>query len=148
MTRIVFTRRLDAPIEIAWDMLTDPERMNAWSVAPVSSSAGTDPSVPGGERIVHVRRFGIRLKLREVTVVADRPRRFRYRVRPNVIVRKHVAEQRMQPQGNFTLLEWEVDIRSWVPGLMPILVGAMRAQLEASLDQLEVVARESSGSAT
>lgn len=147
MTRILFQRQLELPVDIAWELLTSPLRMNEWSVAPVTAAAGSDPRVPGGERVVHVRKFGVRLDLHEVTIMAERPHMYRYCVRPNAVVRKHVAEQRLRTGTDCVVLEWEVDIRSWLPGLMPLLVRSMRAQLEGSLDRLEAVARQISSEA-
>ncbi len=136
MTRVVFRRHLPTTIDAAWELLTDPARMNEWSVAPVEVTGSLDPREPGGERVVRVRRLGVPLALREYTVSAEPPRRYRYRVRPNVIVRRHIAEQRLSPDGDGVALKWEVEISSWIPGAMLLLVRLMRPQLEASLDRL------------
>lgn len=143
MTEIVFERRLAVDVERAWALLTDPARMNEWSVAPVSAGAGGAQHA-GGARTVHVRRFGVRLALVEEVVEVDPPLRFRYRVRPNWIVRRHDAEQVLTPTGDHVQLTWSVRIDAWVPGLMPLLVRSMRGQLEGSLDRLEAVAASDS----
>lgn len=140
MTRIAFERRLQVPIDRAWQMLTDPVHMNRWSVAPVE---GCDAQRSGGARIVHVRKFGISLTLEEQVVEARPPVCFHYRVRPNWVVRRHGAVQRLTAVGSSaTDLEWSVDIRSWIPGMMPLLVWSMRGQLERSLDALVAVAAD------
>ena len=140
MTRVVFTRQLPIGVGLAWDLLTDPHLMNRWSVAPVSPKPGGDPQQPGGTRVVHVRRLGVPLPLHETVIETDPPHRFRYQVRPNVLVKSHIAEQRLTSTPDGSSLTWEVTISSWVPGLMRVLVGLMRRQLESSLDRLVEIA--------
>ncbi len=141
MTVVTFDRWLDAPPERAWSFLTDPKLMNAWSVAPVHMAAGDDPYEPGAIRVVSVRKFGVPLKLVERVVAVDPCTTYRYMVEPNAIVRRHEAVQLLTPERGGTRLTWTVDIRSWVPGIMPLLVRSMLGQLESSLDGLERAVR-------
>jgi uncharacterized protein YndB with AHSA1/START domain len=147
MTVITFTRTVRAPIEDVWQWLTDPARMNAWSVAPVEMAAGEDPWRPGAVRIVRVRRFGVPLRLDEYVVSTMPPHEYRYRVRPNAVVRRHDAVQQLTEADGATRVTWRVDIRGWIPGLMSLLVRSMRVQLEQSLDQLVRVVESEAGSA-
>lgn len=146
MTVVRFQRTVRAPIGLVWEWLTDPALMNEWSVAPVAMEPGEDPWRAGAVRIVRVRRLGVPVRLDEEVVGADPPREYRYRVRPNPVVRRHDAVQRLSERSDGTALEWCVDIRGWLPGLMPLLVRSMRPQLERSLDQLVRVVESAAAS--
>lgn len=143
MTRIVFEREIPMPIDEAWQLVTQPAMMNLWSVAPVEFVEGDDPQRVGGQRTVRVRHFGVPLALVERAVSVDPPNRYEYVVRPNPIVRHHHAVQILSVSKGGTTLRWEVEITSWIPGLMFFLVKTMRHQLEESLDRMVAVAASS-----
>ena len=134
--RIVFERVLDAPPGVVWEWITRPERMSEWSSAPVVAGGG-DPDTAGFERVVTVTNLGVRARLVERVLLAERPHRYVYRVARNPFVRAHRADQQLvaRPDGT-TRLSWTVDMSAWVPGLMNVFVWLTRPQLERSLDAL------------
>jgi uncharacterized protein YndB with AHSA1/START domain len=134
--RIVFERVLEAPPGVVWEWITRPERMSEWSSAPVIGGGG-NPDKPGFERVVMVKNLGVRARLVERVLVAERPHRYVYVVARNRFVRTHRAEQQLaaRPDGT-TQLRWTVDMSAWIPGLMHLFVWLTRPQLERSLDAL------------
>src|SRR6185295_17039400 len=115
--QIVFERDLDAPPSVVWEWITRPERMSEWSSAPVVAGGG-DPDTAGFERVVTVKNLGVRARLVERVLAAERPHRYIYSVAPNPFVRAHRAEQLLAARpGGTTRLSWSIDMSAWVPGL-------------------------------
>src|SRR5829696_9644490 len=92
-------QRLPAAPELVWRFVTEPEEMNAWSLAPVR---GIDPGDGGGFGSVgalrHVKLPRPLPGITEVIEVAEPPHRLVYRVVGTRAVRYHRGEIRLEPE--------------------------------------------------
>lgn len=140
--RLTFERELPQPIEVAWELLTDPIGHNAWSLARmtlVHAGDGVSAGSVGTRRRLAVRVFGIEFRLEEVIVAADAPRRLAYRVVGGVPVRSHLGDIRLSPlgpDGRGTRLTWTVEASFAIPGQGLVTKWMLRSALGASLDAL------------
>jgi uncharacterized protein YndB with AHSA1/START domain len=138
-----FERILPCEPEVAFALISDPDRMNLWSRAPVRSLAGGDGGHPGGVGALReVRLPGKRPRvLEEIVEISDPPHRFAYRVIAGLPVTSHYGEIRLVPVAEGTSLEWEVRVRFPFPGMGVVARRKVEPQLARSLDRLVEVAR-------
>ena len=131
-----FTRRIDAPIEVVWDVLTDHAAYRSWT--PVVSSrlvtAGT--TEPNG--VDAVRFLGVGpLGAREKVLVHDAPHHLAYTVVAGLPVREYRADARLtEGDGPWTNLEYMGSFQPRVPGtgrVLAFLVGTVLRTLVSSL---------------
>lgn len=115
------TRRVNAPLEVVWDLLADVStwpRWGPWETAELEHPGHDRPEGPGAIRRLRSGRWTVR----EYVLVADAPHRLRYRVMSGLPVRDYVGEARLDRSlGGGTTLTWCARFESSVPGLGPIL---------------------------
>jgi uncharacterized protein YndB with AHSA1/START domain len=132
-------RMIDAPPEIVWMHVTDPERMNAWSGARITLLAKGDGGRAGGVgamRRVDIRALGRDTRLVEVIQSSEPPHRYVYRVVESPALSDHRGEIRLESAPGGTRLVWTVEYRMRTPGLASLAKRLLDRQLRKSLDRL------------
>lgn len=145
MSEVVLTRELDAPPSAVWPLITDPDKMNAWSIARITLDDPGEGAYGGGVgalRSVTIQSGPVRSVLREVVEHAEAPSRFVYRVIEGVPLRHHRGEITLDATPRRTRLTWRVAMEFPLPGLSLAMRAMVLPQLEASVDRLrDLVAR-------
>jgi uncharacterized protein YndB with AHSA1/START domain len=133
-------QRLPAEPEVVWGFVTEPDAMNAWSLAPVR---GIDPGDGGGFGSVgalrHVKLPRPLPGITEVIEVADPPHRLVYRVVGTRAVRYHRGEIRLESETGGTRLHWDVDYVLPIRGLGRAAERSIEPKLRASVVQLRQI---------
>lgn len=111
------TRRVDAPLEVVWDLLADVStwpRWGPWEAAELEHPGHSWPEGPGAVRRLRSGRWTVR----EYVLGADAPHRLRYRVMSGLPVRDYVGEARLEGRiDGGTTLSWRAHFKSSFPGL-------------------------------
>lgn len=142
--KVTITRLVDAPRSAVWRLITDPARMNEWSLAAIAlddPGEGGRPDGVGALRSATVRSGPMRSVLREVVEVSEPPSRMVYRVIGGVPLRHHRGEITLTSEGAATRLAWEVEMTFPVPGIEAVTRASVVPQLEESVTRLASVAR-------
>ncbi len=142
--KVTITRSIDAPRSAVWRLITDPARMNEWSLAAIAlddPGEGGRPDGVGALRSATVRSGPMRSVLREVVEVSEAPSRMVYRVIGGVPLRHHRGEITLASEGPATTLTWRVEMTFPVPGLEALTRASVVPQLEESVARLAAVAR-------
>ena len=136
-------RVLDCTPEIAFALVSDPDRINLWSTAAVRCKATGDGGHPGAVGALReVALPGRRPRVLEETVeVSVPPSRFVYRVVGGAPVRSHTGEILITPDGPRTRVAWTVRARFSLPGMGMIVRRRIEPALSESLDRMVEVAR-------
>lgn len=126
---IAVSRRVDASPETVWGLVADVRtwtRWGPWEAAELEHPGRTSPDGTGAVRRLRSGRWTVR----EYVLVADAPRRLRYRVMSGLPVRDYVGEVRLDRglDGGTTLC-WRARFESRVPGLGRVLENRFRALL-------------------
>lgn len=138
--QILLSVELAAPPEAVWPHLTDPERMSAWSEAPVRGVAWGDEGRLdriGALREVEAPGPTGTVRLLEVIAEAEPPQRLVYRVvRGPKLVRAHRGEQTLERTETGCRLTWRVTIELEAGLAEPIVRASLEPALRRSLDAL------------
>jgi uncharacterized protein YndB with AHSA1/START domain len=139
--RLTLEQSLPASPSAVWPFVTDPARMNAWSLAridPVSPGDGADPGGVGALRRITVRARGRDVSFEEVIEHADHGSRLVYRVVRGLPVRAHRGEITLAREGGGarTRLRWDVDFSFLLPGVGAAARRVLDGQLRRSLTAL------------
>ncbi len=139
VSEVVITRELAAPPSAVWPHVTDPAKMNAWSLAKITlddpGEGGLGGAV-GALRSVTIESGPVRSVLREVVEHADAPSRFVYRVIEGVPLRHHRGEITLDATARGSRLTWRVAMEFPLPGLSLAMRALVLPQLEASVSRL------------
>lgn len=131
---------LPAAPPAVWPFISDPDRMNTWSTAPVQGwevgDGGGFGTVGALRRVVLPRPLPL---LTEAVQYADAPSRFVYRAVGSRAIRYHRGEIRLTPDGGGTRLGWQFGMSLAMPGAEAFVRRTLGPQLEASLDRLATV---------
>lgn len=144
LMRLTLEQSLPAPPSVVWLFLTDPARMNAWSLArvdPVSPGDGEDPGGVGALRRITIHAPGRDVSFEEVIEHADPVRRLVYRVVRGLPIRAHRGEITLQGEGARTRLRWDVSFELLVPGADLAARVVLQGQLRRSLLALACAVR-------
>ena len=130
-----FTRTIDAPIEVVWDVLTDHAAYNRWT--PVVSSrlvtaGGTEPNGVDAVRFLGVGPLGAKEKV----LVHDAPRHLAYTVVSGLPVREYRADARLSEEGAGTSLEYTGRFQPRIPGTGPVLAFLVTSVLRTLVSSL------------
>ena len=139
MSEVVITRELAASPAALWPLVTDPAKMNAWSLAKITlddPGEGSLGGAVGALRSVTIESGPVRSVLREVVEHADAPSRFVYRVIEGVPLRYHRGEITLDATATGTRLTWRVAMEFPLPGLSLAMRAMVLPQLEESVDRL------------
>jgi carbon monoxide dehydrogenase subunit G len=143
--RLSLAQALPATPDAIWPFITDPARMNLWSLARVdgiSPGDGGDPGGVGALRRITVRAPGRDVAFEEVVEHAEPPRRFVYRVVRGLPLRDHRGEINVRAQDGGSVLTWDVDFDFLVPGAEIAARRVLDEQLRRSLEALAGAAHE------
>jgi hypothetical protein len=130
---------LGAPPSDVWSWITDPERLNRWSLAKAELLANGEDGTPGSvgaRRIMTARTGPVAWHMHERVLEATPASRYVYEVRPFALLRHHHGEIDLDAAGAGTSLTWTVGFTLWLPPLEPLFASAFRRQLDASLANL------------
>ena len=134
-----FVRRVDAPTEVVWDVLTDHARYREWTPLPHSRLVTPGSSEPNGVGAVRFLGLGP-VGTKEEVLVSERGSHLAYTVVAGLPVRDYRADARLRPDGGVTELEYEGRFSAVVPGTGPVLALLVRTALKTLMTSL---ARES-----
>ena len=135
-----FTRRIDAPVEVVWDVLTDHAAYRSWT--PVVSSrlvteGTTEPNGVDAVRFLGVGPVGAKEKV----LVHEPPHHLAYTVVAGLPVREYRADARLtEGDGPWTELEYTGSFRPTLPGTGRVLAFLVTSVLRTLVSSL---ARES-----
>ena len=109
------TVRIAAPLEAAWDVIADHERMSEWiGLGSVRRTVDGAPDLNGrgSERTLEL----LGMSVTEQVVDYQRPVSYRYRVTKGAPFVSHQGEIRLRADGDHTDLTWTIRFRPKLPG--------------------------------
>ncbi len=134
-----FVRRIDAPVDVVWAVLTDHAGYRAWT--PVPTTRLETPGEPDRNGVGAVRFLGAGpLGAREQVLVHEPEQHLAYTVVSGVPVRDYRVDARLTDGGGWTSLVYEGRFSAAVPGTGPVLAVVVRGVLRTLVVSL---ARES-----
>ena len=120
MPSFAFVRRLDAPIDIVWDILTKHAAYEEWGA--VESSVLEANGTPDLNGVGAIRRLKDGpLVVREKVLEFEPKTRFTYTVLSGPPVRDYLGTVVLAPDGSSTEVRWSVEFESKIPFAGPIL---------------------------
>lgn len=135
MVQIEASRRIDAPPDRVWALLSHHEGMKRWApVREVIRRRPGDPDPDGVGAIRTVRAFG--MVVDERITAFDPGKRLAYTLVEGAPIRDHAAEVTLEADAGGTRVVWSVRFRPLVPGTGWLLERMLRRGLERSLDGL------------
>ncbi len=136
-----FTRRIDAPVEVVWDVLTDHAGYRSWTPVVTSRLVTEGTADPNG--VDAVRFLGVGpVGAKEKVLVHDAPHHLAYTVVAGLPVRDYRADANLTAgdDGTWTSLEYTGSFQPLVPGTGPVLALLISSTLRTLVSSL---ARES-----
>lgn len=132
-------RRIDAPVEVVWDLLTDHAAYDQWTPVPTArleTPGDDDPRGVGAVRFLGAGSLGMREQ-----VVAHVPNEhLAYGIISGLPVRDHRADVWLEDGGGWTSLVYEGRFESAVPGGGPVIGLVMQTVIRALVSSLEKAA--------
>lgn len=130
-----FARRIDAPVDVVWDVLTDHARYREWT--PVPHSRLVTPGTPERNGLDAVRFLGVGpIGAKERMLVFEPGEHLAYTVVSGLPVRDYRADARLSDGGDWTALEYEGRFQPLVPGTGPALSLLVRSVLRTLVSSL------------
>ena len=129
-------RRIDAPVEVVWDLLTDHAAYADWTPVPTARlevAGGADPDGVGAVRFLGVGPIGTR----EEVVAYEPPRHLAYGVVGGLPVRDHRADVHLRDGGGWTSLAYEGRFAPTVPGTGTVVGLVMQVAIRALVASLQ-----------
>jgi uncharacterized protein YndB with AHSA1/START domain len=132
MASFELERRISAPVDIVWEVLTDHRAYEAWGAAKSATlETEGDPDVNG---IGAVRRLADGpLVVREKVLEFEPKTRFVYTVLSGPPVRDYRATVTLFPEGPATTVRWNVAFRGKIPLTSPVLKPVVRLVISTLL---------------
>lgn len=131
-----FTRRIDAPVEVVWDVLADHARYRDWTAVPhsrlVTAGSGDDPNGVDAVRFLGVGPIGTKEKV----LVSEPPSHLAYTVVSGLPVRDYRADAHLEDVDGATELVYTGTFRPRLPGTGPAIGLVVRAALRSLLRSL------------
>lgn len=131
-----FTRRIEAPVEVVWAVLTDHARYRDWTAVPhsrlVTAGAGDDPNGVDAVRFLGVGPIGAK----EQVLVSEPPSHLAYTVVSGLPVRDYRADAHLEDAAGTTELVYTGSFRPIVPGTGPVLALLVRTVLRTLVSSL------------
>lgn len=138
MPLIELERRVQAPVKIVWEVLTDHRAYVRWAgvdEATLEREGKDDPNGQGALR--HLRKGPVHI--REEIVASEAPRSFSYTVVSGPPVRDYLASVSLAAEGEATLVRWTVRFEPKVPLTGPLMKPVVRKVIT---DLLSAATRE------
>lgn len=150
MATFTLSETLPCDADDAWALMTDPDRMNAWSSARITLKDPGAADVADG--VGALRRVTLphgKVSFLEVVEGSTRPREFRYRVfRAGPLLRHHRGVQRVTAlPGGGCRIDWTVDVELVVPLLAHGMVAYLRREVRSSLGAMRRLGADPNGDA-
>lgn len=139
-------RRIDAPVDVVWDLLTDHAGYADWTPVPTArlEVAGADhPNGVGAVRFLGVGPLGTR----EEVVVHEPHQHLAYGVVGGLPVRDHRADVHLRDAGGRTSLEYEGRFEATVPGTGPVVGLVMQVAIRTLVASLQRTAERRAAAA-
>lgn len=130
-----FVRRIDAPVDVVWDVLTDHARYREWTPVPHSRLVTPGDDDPNG--VDAVRFLGVGpVGAKERMLVFEPGSHLAYTVESGLPVRCYRADARLTDGGGWTQLEYTGSLRPLVPGTGAVLAFGVRHALATLVGSL------------
>lgn len=133
MASFTFSRQVDAPPEVVFDVLTD--HRGYAGITPLRKSElerEGDPS-PNGVGAIRVLS-SVGPPLREEVIVYEAPRRFSYKLLSGAPVRDHVGTVALEPDGEGTKVVYAVRTNPTIPVVGGVAVAVARFGVKQLVD--------------
>lgn len=114
MPSIELHRRVHAPVEVVWDVLTDHRGYVNWAGVTKAALERQGSPDPNGVGAVRYLRKGP-VAVREEVVASEAPRTFSYTVLSGPPVRDYLAKVTLTADGDATLVDWTVRFEPKIP---------------------------------
>ena len=132
-------RRIDAPVEVVWDLLTDHAAYDQWTPVPTArleTPGDDDPNGVGAVRFLGAGSLGTREQ-----VVAHEPHaHLAYGVVSGLPVRNHRADVWLEDGGGWTSLVYEGRFEPAVSGTGGVIGLVMQTAIRTLVSSLEKAA--------
>ena len=115
MPELLFTRRIEAPLETVWEVMTDHHLYSRWTPArkvTLDKEGSPDRNGLGAVRVFHAGPF----KTKEQITEWEPLTRMAYVITAGPPVRDFASELRLEDEGGATVLRWESQFAKLVPG--------------------------------
>ena len=120
MPSFELSRRLDAPVDLVWEILTDHGAYARWGAAKTATLEVAGTPEANGVGAVRLLANG-RLAVREKVLEFEPKKRFAYTVVSGPPVRDYLATVTLTPDGRSTQVRWVVEFESKIPFTGPLL---------------------------
>lgn len=125
MASFELERRVQAPVDIVWEVLTDHRAYSAWGA--VKSATLEAEGAPDVNGVGAVRRLADGpLVVREKVLEFEPKTRFVYTVLSGPPVRDYRATVTLAPEGGSTRVRWEVAFHGKIPFTGPLVKPVVR----------------------
>ncbi len=117
MGQIHIDQSFDAPCEVLFDFVSDPERMSTWTTGMTLRRFEDSPD-PGSPNGVGSKRLATMLGLvsfEETIVVHEAPHRFEYSITRGSPVKNQRGRQTITPAGEGCTLHWHITFEPRIP---------------------------------
>ena len=120
VAKVRFTRQVNAPPEVVWEVLADHRGMPGWAPprkAELEREGDPTPNGVGAIRVLHA----VGPPIREEVTAFEPNRRLEYTALSGIPARNYRACVLLEPAGSGTEVEWTVSLTPRLPGL-PVVV--------------------------
>ncbi|HYH53541.1 MAG TPA: SRPBCC family protein [Solirubrobacterales bacterium] len=139
MASFKYVRRVAAPPEIVFDVLTDHRRYT--EITPLRKASLEREGDPAPNGVGAIRVLSVAgPPMREEVIAYERPKRFAYKILSGLPVRDHVGTVEMQPAEGGTEIVYAVKTTPTIPLAGPAFMLVLK---KAIRDLLSGVAKES-----
>ena len=140
MASFRYVRRVAAPPEVVFDVLTDHRRYTEITPLRRAELEREGEPTPNGLGAIRVLAAAPGPPMREEVIAYERPFRFAYKILSGLPVRDHVGTVEMQPSGEGTELVYAVKTTPTIPLSGPVFMAILK---KAIRDLIAGVAKES-----
>ncbi len=124
MPHISFNRRIDAPIDVVWSVLSDHRGMQSWTPlrrAELEREGSPDPNGVGAIR----RLVAVGPPIREEVTEYEAPKRLVYKMLSGAPVKNYFGRTSLTESDGKTDLYWTIDFDSSLPGAGLVVRGVI-----------------------
>jgi uncharacterized protein YndB with AHSA1/START domain len=129
MASFTFTREIDAPAEIVFEVLTDHAKYSELTPLRKSELEREGEGNPNG--VGAIRKLTVvGPPMREEVIAYEAPSRFSYTVLSGLPVRDHVGTVELTPNGGGTKMVYAVRTQPTLPVVGPVVVAAVKQAIK------------------
>ena len=130
MAELTVSRRIDAPADVVFDVLTDARRYPEYTPirrVEMEREGEGDPNGEGAIRALHV----VGPTIRERVIEHERPERFSFEVVSGAPgISAYVGTQTYGAEASGTRVTYRVELSPAIPGTGPVVAAAIRGAIE------------------